>query len=133
MVQIGFYVFVEEVIIGIVDGIFIRMGVVDNIYKGWSIFMEELIDIVEIIRKVILQFLVILDELGRGMSIYDGIVIVYVIFEYFIRDVKFLILFVIYYLLVCELEKNYLYQVGNYYMGFLVSEDESKLDLGVVE
>lgn len=130
MVQIGFYVFVEEVIIGIVDGIFIRMGVVDNIYKGWSIFMEELIDIVEIIRKVILQFLVILDELGRGMSIYDGIVIVYVIFEYFIRDVKFLILFVIYYLLVCELEKNYLYQVGNYYMGFLVSEDESKLDLG---
>lgn len=71
------------------------MGVVDNIYKGWSIFMEELTDIAEIIRRVFLQFLVILDELGRGISIYDGIVIVYVILEYFIRDVSIYYSFIV--------------------------------------
>lgn len=57
--------------------------------------MEELTDIAEIIRRAFLQFLVILDELGRGISIYDGIVIVYVILEYFIRDVSIYYSFIV--------------------------------------
>ncbi|XP_011944558.1 PREDICTED: DNA mismatch repair protein Msh3 isoform X2 [Cercocebus atys] len=130
MAQIGSYVPAEEATIGIVDGIFTRMGAADNIYKGRSTFMEELTDTAEIIRKATSQSLVILDELGRGTSTHDGIAIAYATLEYFIRDVKSLTLFVTHYPPVCELEKNYSHQVGNYHMGFLVSEDESKLDPG---
>uniref|UniRef100_A0A8D2K8H3 DNA mismatch repair protein MSH3 n=1 Tax=Theropithecus gelada TaxID=9565 RepID=A0A8D2K8H3_THEGE len=130
MAQIGSYVPAEEATIGIVDGIFTRMGAADNIYKGRSTFMEELTDTAEIIRKATSQSLVILDELGRGTSTHDGIAIAYATLEYFIRDVKSLTLFVTHYPPVCELEKNYSHQVGNYHMGFLVSEDESKPDPG---
>lgn len=126
MAQIGSYVPAEEATIGIVDGIFTRMGAADNIYKGRSTFMEELTDTAEIIRKATPRSLVILDELGRGTSTHDGIAIAYATLEYFIRDVKSLTLFVTHYPPVCELEKSYSQQVGNYHMGFLVNEDESK-------
>ncbi|XP_068836395.1 DNA mismatch repair protein Msh3 [Capricornis sumatraensis] len=130
MAQIGSYVPAEEATIGIVDGIFTRMGAADNIYKGQSTFMEELTDTAEIIRKATPQSLVILDELGRGTSTHDGIAIAYATLEHFIRDVESLTLFVTHYPPVCELEKSYSQQVGNYHMGFLVSEDESKQDAG---
>ncbi|KAL2779502.1 DNA mismatch repair protein Msh3 [Daubentonia madagascariensis] len=133
MAQIGSYVPAEEATVGIVDGIFTRMGAADNIYKGRSTFMEELTDTAEIIRKATSQSLVILDELGRGTSTHDGIAIAYATLEYFIRDVKSLTLFVTHYPPVCELEKSYAQQVGNYHMGFLVSEDESKQDPGKEE
>ncbi|XP_047714689.1 DNA mismatch repair protein Msh3 isoform X1 [Prionailurus viverrinus] len=130
MAQIGSYVPAEEATIGIVDGIFTRMGAADNIYKGQSTFMEELTDTAEIIRQATSQSLVILDELGRGTSTHDGIAIAYATLEHFIKDVKSLTLFVTHYPSVCELEKSYLQQVGNYHMGFLVNEDESKEDPG---
>ncbi|KAF6125865.1 mutS-like protein 3 [Phyllostomus discolor] len=130
MAQTGSYVPAEEATIGIVDGIFTRMGAADNIYKGRSTFMEELTDTAEIIRTATPQSLVIMDELGRGTSTHDGIAIAYATLEHFIRDVKSLTLFVTHYPPVCELEKNYPQQVGNYHMGFLVSEDESKQDPG---
>ncbi|XP_044122185.1 DNA mismatch repair protein Msh3 isoform X3 [Neovison vison] len=88
MAQIGSYVPAEEATIGIVDGIFTRMGAADNIYKGQSTFMEELTDTAEIIRQATSQSLVILDELGRGTSTHDGIAIAYATLEHFIRDVK---------------------------------------------
>ncbi|XP_062941752.1 DNA mismatch repair protein Msh3 isoform X5 [Cynocephalus volans] len=133
MAQIGSYVPAEEATIGIVDGIFTRMGAADNIYKGRSTFMEELTDTAEIIRKATSQSLVILDELGRGTSTHDGIAIAYATLEYFIKHVKSLTLFVTHYPPVCELEKSYSQQVGNYHMGFLVNEDESKQDPGEEE
>ncbi|XP_066237855.1 DNA mismatch repair protein Msh3 isoform X2 [Saccopteryx leptura] len=130
MAQVGSFVPAEEATVGIVDGIFTRMGAADNIYKGQSTFMEELTDTAEIIRKATSQSLVIVDELGRGTSTHDGIAIAYATLEHFIRDVKSLTLFVTHYPPVCELEKSYSQQVGNYHMGFLVSEDESKQDPG---
>ncbi|XP_006889950.1 PREDICTED: DNA mismatch repair protein Msh3 [Elephantulus edwardii] len=133
MAQIGSYVPAEEATVGIVDGIFTRMGAADNIYKGRSTFMEELTDTAEIIRKATSQSLVILDELGRGTSTHDGIAIAYATLEHFIRDVKSLTLFVTHYPPVCELENSYSEQVGNYHMGFLVNEDESTQDAGKEE
>ncbi|XP_050185670.1 DNA mismatch repair protein Msh3 isoform X1 [Myiozetetes cayanensis] len=125
MAQIGSYVPAEEATIGIVDGIFTRMGAADNIYKGRSTFMEELTDAAEIIRKATPRSLVILDELGRGTSTHDGIAIAYATLEHFIRDVESLTLFVTHYPSVCELEKLYPGKVGNYHMAFLVSEEET--------
>ncbi|XP_068785201.1 DNA mismatch repair protein Msh3 isoform X4 [Struthio camelus] len=125
MAQIGSYVPAEESRIGVVDGIFTRMGASDNIYKGRSTFMEELTDTAEIIRKATSRSLVILDELGRGTSTHDGIAIAYATLEHFIRDVESLTLFVTHYPSVCELEKVYPEKVGNYHMAFLVNEEES--------
>uniref|UniRef100_A0A8B9PG33 DNA mismatch repair protein MSH3 n=1 Tax=Apteryx owenii TaxID=8824 RepID=A0A8B9PG33_APTOW len=125
MAQIGSYVPAEESTIGVVDGIFTRMGAADNIYKGRSTFMEELTDTAEIIRKATSRSLVILDELGRGTSTHDGIAIAYATLEHFIRDVESLTLFVTHYPSVCELEKVYPEEVGNYHMAFLVNEEES--------
>ncbi|XP_053147197.1 DNA mismatch repair protein Msh3 isoform X2 [Hemicordylus capensis] len=125
MAQIGSYVPAQEARVGIVDGIFTRMGATDNIFKGHSTFMEELTDTAEIIRKATSHSLVILDELGRGTSTHDGIAIAYATLEHFIRDVGSLTLFVTHYPPVCELEKVYPRQVGNYHMAFLVNEDDS--------
>ncbi|KAF7250539.1 DNA mismatch repair protein Msh3 [Varanus komodoensis] len=123
MAQIGSYVPAEEARVGIVDGIFTRMGATDNIFKGHSTFMEELTDTAEIIRKATSRSLVILDELGRGTSTHDGIAIAYATLEHFIRDVGSLTLFVTHYPPLCELERAYPRQVGNYHMAFMVSED----------
>ncbi|XP_071436244.1 DNA mismatch repair protein Msh3 [Pithys albifrons albifrons] len=125
MAQIGSFVPAEEATIGVVDGIFTRMGAADNIYKGRSTFMEELTDTAEIIRKATPRSLVILDELGRGTSTHDGIAIAYATLEHFIRDVESLTLFVTHYPSVCELEKLYPDKVGNYHMAFLVNEEET--------
>ncbi|XP_065406221.1 DNA mismatch repair protein Msh3 isoform X9 [Chrysemys picta bellii] len=109
---------------------FLEMGAADNIYKGRSTFMEELTDTAEIIRKATSSSLVILDELGRGTSTHDGIAIAYATLEHFIRDVKSLTLFVTHYPSVCDLEKIYPEQVGNYHMAFLVNEEESEQQKG---
>nr|XP_060617698.1 DNA mismatch repair protein Msh3 isoform X1 [Anolis sagrei ordinatus] len=131
MAQIGSYVPAEEVRVGIVDGIFTRMGATDNIFKGHSTFMEELTDTADIIRKATSHSLVILDELGRGTSTHDGIAIAYATLEYFIRDVGSLTLFVTHYPPLCELERVYPRQVGNYHMAFLVNEDDSEKKRGM--
>ncbi|XP_029430030.1 DNA mismatch repair protein Msh3 isoform X2 [Rhinatrema bivittatum] len=126
MAQMGSYVPAEEAAIGVVDGIFTRMGAADNICRGRSTFMEELLETAEIIKKATPQSLVILDELGRGTSTHDGLAIAYATLEYFIRDVASLTLFVTHYPPVCELENVYPEHVGNYHMAFLVTEEESE-------
>ncbi|XP_060546620.1 DNA mismatch repair protein Msh3 [Pantherophis guttatus] len=126
MAQIGSYVPAEEVRIGIVDGIFTRMGASDNVFKGRSTFMEELTDTAAIIQKATSHSLVILDELGRGTSTHDGIAIAYATLEHFIRNVGSLTLFVTHYPPLCELERAYPTHVENYHMSFLVNEDYSK-------
>ncbi|XP_004841670.1 DNA mismatch repair protein Msh3 isoform X5 [Heterocephalus glaber] len=133
MAQVGSYVPAEEATVGIVDGIYTRMGAADSIYQGRSTFMEELTDTAEIIRKATPRSLVILDELGRGTSTHDGIAIAYATLEYFIRDVKSLTLFVTHYPPLCELERSYPGQVGNYHMGFLVTKDEGQAGPGKEE
>ncbi|XP_060091749.1 DNA mismatch repair protein Msh3 [Heteronotia binoei] len=126
MAQIGSYVPAEEASIGIVDGVFTRMGATDNIFKGHSTFMEELTDTAEIIRKATSRSLVILDELGRGTSTHDGIAIAYATLEHFIKDVGSLTLFVTHYPPVCELERIYSSHTGNYHMAFLVNEEDNE-------
>ncbi|XP_077318590.1 DNA mismatch repair protein Msh3 [Lithobates pipiens] len=123
MAQLGSYVPAEEATIGIVDGMYTRMGAADNIYKGRSTFMEELSETSEILKQATPRSLVILDELGRGTSTHDGIAIAYATLEYFIKDVSSLTLFVTHYPPLCELEKRYPACVGNYHMAFFVDEE----------
>uniref|UniRef100_A0A8C6VDW5 DNA mismatch repair protein MSH3 n=1 Tax=Naja naja TaxID=35670 RepID=A0A8C6VDW5_NAJNA len=132
MAQIGSYVPAEEVRIGIVDGIFTRMGASDNVFKGRSTFMEELTDTAAIIQKATSHSLVILDELGRGTSTHDGIAIAYATLEHFIKNVGSLTLFVTHYPPLCELERAYPTHVENYHMSFLVNEDYKQNHLDCV-
>ncbi|KAM4051311.1 DNA mismatch repair protein Msh3 [Anomaloglossus baeobatrachus] len=124
MAQLGSYVPAEEVTVGVVDGVFTRMGAADNIYKGRSTFMEELSETAEIIKQASPRSLVILDELGRGTSTHDGIAIAYATLEYILRDVTSLTLFVTHYPPLCELETCYPTIVGNYHMAFFIDEDQ---------
>ncbi|KAI5613238.1 DNA mismatch repair protein Msh3 isoform X2, partial [Silurus asotus] len=102
-----------------------RMGASDNISRGRSTFMEELVEASEILSRATACSLVILDELGRGTSTHDGIAIAYATLEFLIRDVRCLTLFVTHYPPLCELEKLYPCHVGNYHMAFLLNEPET--------
>ncbi|XP_068167936.1 DNA mismatch repair protein Msh3 isoform X2 [Antennarius striatus] len=128
MAQVGSYIPACEAHLGILDGIYTRMGASDNIYKGRSTFMEELTEASDIISHATERSLVILDELGRGTSTHDGIAIAYATLEYFITEVKALTLFVTHYPPLCELERVYPVHVSNYHMAFLLNEPDITAD-----
>ena len=82
MAQIGSYCPAKQATIGIVDKIFTRVGASDNISSGESTFMVEMNETASILNNVSDRSLVLLDEIGRGTSTYDGISIAWAITEY---------------------------------------------------
>lgn len=82
MAQIGCYVPADAAHIGMVDKIFTRVGASDNISSGESTFMVEMNETASILNNISDRSLVLLDEIGRGTSTYDGISIAWAITEY---------------------------------------------------
>ena len=82
MAQIGSYVPAEAVEIGLVDKIFTRVGASDNISMGESTFMVEMNETASILNNLSQNSLILLDEIGRGTSTYDGVSIAWSIAEY---------------------------------------------------
>ena len=82
LAQIGSFVPAEYSTIGIVDKIFTRVGASDNISKGESTFMVEMMETSSIMNNLTDRSLVLMDEIGRGTSTYDGISIAWSIVEY---------------------------------------------------
>lgn len=82
MAQIGSFVPASRVRIGLVDKIFTRVGASDNISMGESTFMVEMNETASILNNLSERSLVLLDEIGRGTSTYDGISIAWAITEY---------------------------------------------------
>jgi DNA mismatch repair protein MutS len=82
LAQIGSFVPAAEACIGVVDRIFTRVGASDNLARGQSTFMVEMIETAHILHHVTRRSLVLLDEIGRGTSTFDGISIAWSVVEY---------------------------------------------------
>jgi len=82
MAQMGSYVPAKKARIGVVDKIFTRVGASDNISSGESTFMVEMNETASILNNISDRSLILLDEIGRGTSTYDGISIAWAIAEY---------------------------------------------------
>lgn len=85
MAQVGSFVPAETARIGVVDKIFTRVGASDDLSMGQSTFMVEMMEVATILKEATANSLVILDEIGRGTSTYDGLSIAWAVAE-FIAD-----------------------------------------------
>ncbi len=86
LAQIGSFVPADEATIGLVDRIFTRIGAQDEIHAGQSTFMVEMIETALILQQSTRRSLIILDEIGRGTSTYDGLAIARAVVEYLHND-----------------------------------------------
>jgi DNA mismatch repair protein MutS len=82
MAQLGSFVPADSARIGLVDRIFTRIGAQDEIYAGQSTFMVEMVEMANILNHATSRSLLILDEIGRGTSTYDGVSIAWAVVEY---------------------------------------------------
>jgi DNA mismatch repair protein MutS len=82
MAQMGSFVPATSATIGLVDRIFTRIGAQDEIHAGQSTFMVEMIEVANILHHATSRSLLILDEIGRGTSTYDGVSIAWAVVEY---------------------------------------------------
>lgn len=115
MAQIGSFVPADKANIGIVDRIFTRVGASDDLASGQSTFMVEMTEVANILRNATAKSLLILDEIGRGTSTFDGLSIAWAVVEY-ISDNKLLgakTLFATHYHELTELEGK-IHNVNNY-------------------
>lgn len=119
MAQIGCPIPCTKATMGIFDSVYVRMGASDDILRGKSTFMVEMLESANIINQYTLKSLVILDEIGRGTGTIDGISLAHSILKYMIEDKAGpLTLFITHYPSLHVLESEHL-MVKNYHMAFI--------------
>lgn len=121
MAQLGSFVPASEAEISITDRIFTRVGASDDLSRGRSTFMVEMDEAANIINNATKYSLIVLDEVGRGTSTYDGVSIAWAIAEYLVNENKARTLFATHYHELLKLAEKFPYKVQNY--NVLVEED----------
>jgi DNA mismatch repair protein MutS len=97
LAQMGSFVPARSARVGVVDRVLSRVGASDNVARGESTFMVEMSETAEILRKATRRSLVILDEIGRGTSTFDGLAIAWAVAEYLDEAVRCRTLFATHY------------------------------------
>lgn len=117
MAQMGCYCPAKRAVIGVVDKVFTRVGASDNLSSGESTFMVEMNETASILNNVSDRSLVLLDEIGRGTSTYDGISIAWAITEYLHNNKKARpkVMFATHYHELIEMEGQY-ERIKNYHV-----------------
>lgn len=106
LAQIGSFVPAERATIGVVDRIYTRIGASDNISRGQSTFMVEMIETAVILNNATARSLILLDEVGRGTSTFDGISIAWSVADYLVNHVGARTLFATHYHELTDLAHN---------------------------
>lgn len=127
LAQIGCFVPASSASISIVDRIFTRVGASDDLGRGRSTFMVEMDEAANIVNNATKYSLVVLDEVGRGTSTYDGVSIAWALAEYLVTDIKARTLFATHYHELLKLSERVPDRIKNF--NVLVEED---LDAGTV-
>ncbi len=115
MAQIGSFVPARAVRLGVVDRVFTRIGASDNLARGRSTFMVEMTETAAILHTATARSLILLDEVGRGTSTYDGLAIAWAAIEYLHVRVRAKTLFATHYFELTELAEQ-LSGVKNYHV-----------------
>ena len=124
LAHIGSFVPAKKAEICVVDKIFTRVGASDDLSQGQSTFMVEMSEVSNILQNATSDSLLILDEIGRGTSTYDGLSIAWSVVEYITKKIKAKTLFATHYHELSELESK-LKSVKNYKI--LIKEENDKI------
>lgn len=122
MAQMGSFIPAKAAQIGVVDKVFTRIGASDDLSRGQSTFMVEMTETSNILHNATERSLVILDEIGRGTSTYDGISIAWAVAEYLLTARKAKTLFATHYWELTQLEGK-LPGAANYHVAVQECED----------
>jgi DNA mismatch repair protein MutS len=106
LAQMGSYVPARSATIGVCDRVFTRVGAADNLARGDSTFMVEMREAATILDRASRRSLVVLDEVGRGTSTFDGVSIAWAVTEYLHEAIGCRTLFATHYHELCELERT---------------------------
>jgi DNA mismatch repair protein MutS len=125
LAQMGSFVPAKSAHIGITDKIFVRSGASDAVSSGLSTFMVEMVETAYILHNATKNSLIIMDEIGRGTSTYDGISIAWAVAEYLVTHLPTppKTLFATHYHELQELEKLFPKKIKNYHMAIAQDND----------
>ena len=115
LAQIGSFVPAEKVILGITDRIFTRVGASDNLSSGQSTFMIEMQETASILQNSTEKSLIILDEIGRGTSTFDGVSIAWSVAEHIYNNIKAKTMFATHYHVLNKLAEKFA-NIKNYHL-----------------
>jgi DNA mismatch repair protein MutS len=123
LAQMGSFVPAESALLPIVDRVFTRIGAADNLARGRSTFMVEMTETAVILNTATPRSLIVLDEIGRGTSTYDGLALAWAVVEHIHKNIRAKTLFATHYHELTELAEN-LPGVRNLHVSVKESKDQ---------